>query len=138
MAFETTRLIDWGDCDAAGIVFYPNFFRWMDSTFHEMSRATGFGQRRLREAFGLLGTPLLGASADFRNPASYGETLAIAARVSRIGRTSFDISYAFTIGAREICTGQEARVVGADGPSGLEAAPIPAPFRTALEELCDG
>ena len=23
--------IQWGDCDPAGIVFYPNFLRWMDA-----------------------------------------------------------------------------------------------------------
>ena len=25
--------IVWGDCDEQGIVFYPTFFYWMDSTF---------------------------------------------------------------------------------------------------------
>ena len=22
--------VNWGDCDPAGIVFYPNFYKWMD------------------------------------------------------------------------------------------------------------
>jgi acyl-CoA thioesterase FadM len=25
------RDVTWGDCDPAGIIFYPNYFRWIDS-----------------------------------------------------------------------------------------------------------
>ena len=24
--------VEWGDCDPYGIVFYPNFYKWMDSS----------------------------------------------------------------------------------------------------------
>ena len=27
--------VQWGDTDAAGIVFYPNFYKWMDEATHE-------------------------------------------------------------------------------------------------------
>ena len=23
--------VHWGDCDPAGIIFYPTYFRWMDA-----------------------------------------------------------------------------------------------------------
>ena len=23
--------VEWGDCDPYGIVFYPNFYKWMDN-----------------------------------------------------------------------------------------------------------
>ena len=26
--------IEWGDCDPAGIVFFPNYSRWMDAASH--------------------------------------------------------------------------------------------------------
>ena len=36
-----TIRIQWGDCDPAGIVFYPNFFRWMDAaTWHFFDAAS--------------------------------------------------------------------------------------------------
>jgi len=27
--FRTEFPIEWGDCDEAGIVFYPNYFYWL-------------------------------------------------------------------------------------------------------------
>ena len=24
--------VEWGDCDPYGIVFYPNFYKWMDNS----------------------------------------------------------------------------------------------------------
>ena len=32
--FTHDILITFGDCDPAGIVFYPNYFRFLDRTFH--------------------------------------------------------------------------------------------------------
>lgn len=29
MIYIVTRMVEWGDHDEAGIVFYPNYFRWM-------------------------------------------------------------------------------------------------------------
>ena len=43
--------IEWGDCDDAGIVFYPNYFRWFDNAFHHLLRQCGIGQRILVERF---------------------------------------------------------------------------------------
>ena len=25
------RTVEWGDCDPAGIIFYPTYYRWMDA-----------------------------------------------------------------------------------------------------------
>jgi acyl-CoA thioesterase FadM len=32
MSFETRFMIEWEDCDENGIVFYPNYFYWLDCT----------------------------------------------------------------------------------------------------------
>ena len=35
-----TRVIrvQWGDCDPAGIVFYPRYFEWFDAVHHPAVR----------------------------------------------------------------------------------------------------
>jgi acyl-CoA thioesterase FadM len=33
MSFRTEILVAWGDCDPAGIVYYPNYFHWFDTIF---------------------------------------------------------------------------------------------------------
>ena len=40
-AWRLSHEIAWGDCDDAGIVFYPHFFRWMDTAFHRWLRERG-------------------------------------------------------------------------------------------------
>ena len=73
--------IAWGDCDDAGLVFYPHFFRWMDTTFHRWLRTLGISHRDIVKRFGVIGLPLVDAGAQFRSPVSYDDTLIIAVRV---------------------------------------------------------
>lgn len=35
MAIHYTFKVRWGDTDPAKIVFFPNFYRWMDEATHE-------------------------------------------------------------------------------------------------------
>ena len=43
-----TVRIEWGDCDPAGIVFYPRYFAMFDhSTVLLIERALGMNKRRL-------------------------------------------------------------------------------------------
>ena len=51
MAFETSFMVEWGDCDDAGIVFYPNYFYWLDSTFQRWLRAKGVSLRDVRKRY---------------------------------------------------------------------------------------
>ncbi len=33
--------VEWGDCDPAGIVSYPSYFRWCDQASHRLLVAAG-------------------------------------------------------------------------------------------------
>ncbi|MGP1255809.1 MAG: acyl-CoA thioesterase [Kiloniellales bacterium] len=134
-SYVAHRRVDWGDCDAAGIVFYPNYFRWMDSVFHELTESAGFDQRRLQTEFSLLGTPLIDAGCSFKAPASYGDDLQVSAAVTRLGESGLSLLYRFACGDRDVAEGREARVFVKSSASGLAKAPIPASLRLKLEEL---
>jgi len=70
--------VEWGDCDPAQIVFYPNFFRWMDAASLRFFRAAGVPPwRELEAQSGIIGTPLVDASARFLRPATYGDVIDI-------------------------------------------------------------
>lgn len=133
MAFVQERIIDWGDCDAAGIVYYPNYFRWIDGTFHALGRAAGFDQVSLARDFGLMGTPLVEAGLKFRSPARYHDTLRIEARVTRLGGSGLGLGYALSVGGRAVAEGHEGRAFVAEVDGQLKAVPIPDPIRAALE-----
>ena len=109
-------IIQFGDCDEAGIVFYPRYFYWMDSAFQGLLRTHGWNQRKLRSMFGTLGTPLVKATANFLAPATYDDALTVAAGISRWGNSSFEIAYKGAVGGRAGFRRRgDAGVDGADG-----------------------
>ena len=133
-AFTRNRDVNWGDCDAFGIVFYPHFMAWCDETFHQMALAHGFGQRFLPER-GIAGTPLRDIGARFHSPASYGDVLQIAATVSDMGRASFRMNYAITRGDTLIAETHEVRMFTAWQDGHLKSVPIPDDIRELLQGL---
>jgi len=134
-SFQRTRLVEWGDCDAAGIVYYPNFYRWMDGAYHHLTTTLGFDQRTLVNEHGLLGTPLVDTGCTFATPASFGDELTIAMRLTSLGASSVRLAYTFSRGATTVATGHEARVFVRAVPGGIEKAAIPEPIRTAFAPM---
>lgn len=84
--------VRWGECDPAGVVFYPRFFDWMDVVADHLH--TLIGIKRVGRAFSR-GLPLVGASADYLAPAFAEDELDIAAYVTALGRTSISLRHEF-------------------------------------------
>jgi len=136
MAFIQERIIEWGDCDAAGIVFYPNYFRWIDGCFHAMCRASGFDQMTMMRDHGLVGTPLVSSGLKFRSPGRYHDPLRVQAVISRLGQSGLTVDYTLTIDGRLVAEGQEVRAVAAEVDGRLKSVPMPPAIRAALEPWC--
>ena len=131
--FETVRLVDFGDCDPAGIVFFPNFYRWIDGHFHQFTTSLGFDQKRLLDEFGLLGTPLRSNGCTFHSPARPGDRIDIASRLVKLGETSLSMRYHLSTEGRPVAEGHEVRVLCRQAGDRVEKAPIPPEIRAALE-----
>jgi YbgC/YbaW family acyl-CoA thioester hydrolase len=136
MAFVHERIIEWGDCDAAGIVFYPNYFRWIDGCFHAMCRASGFDQMTMMRDHGLVGTPLVSSGLKFRAPGRYHDPLRVQAVISRLGNSGLTVDYRLSVDGRLLAEGQEVRAVAAEIDGRLKAVPLPPAIRAALEPWC--
>jgi len=54
-----TVRIEWGDCDAAGIVFYPRYFAMFDASTHHLFEAAGWKKKELIREFAIIGTPMV-------------------------------------------------------------------------------
>jgi len=103
--------VEWGDCDPAQIVFYPNFFRWMDVASLRFFRAAGVPPWREFEAqSGIIGTPLVDASARFLRPATYGDVIDIDTAIDEWRGKSFVMSHIIRRGAVVLVEGREVRV----------------------------
>jgi len=130
--FKTSVTIEWGDCDEAGIVFYPNYFYWMDCSFQRLLRARGLSQREVRKRFGAV-TPITQAHADFTAPARYDDALDITVSVTLEGERRFRVDYDFHSGGKRVGSGHEIRafaLIGADGA--IKGAPVNPEFMSIL------
>lgn len=127
-------IIQFGDCDEAGIVFYPRYFYWMDSAFHGLVRGHGWNQRKLRAMFGTAGTPLVKATGNFLSPATYDDRLTVSAGIARWGNSSFEIAYKGSVDNRPVFEGWETRVWLVQTGGRPRTGAIPDDFRKALGE----
>ena len=85
--------VHFGDCDPAGIVYFPRFFdffhRAMESWFGD-ALGLAYDQLILEDKIGF---PAVHTEADFRSPCRFGEALVIEVRLARMGRTSLTLAY---------------------------------------------
>ena len=77
------RRIQWGECDPAGIVFYPRYFEWFDAcTILLFEKATGMTKIEMLAKYNGAGLALLEARAEFKVASHYGEDIAIATAIT--------------------------------------------------------
>ena len=116
--------VDWGDCDPAGIVFYPNFYRWMDRGFWLLFESQSLTLEALKRRFGVFGGPLVDTSATFVSPARMGDELTVTSCIDDWSRKSFRLRHEFTCKDKEIASGFETRVWGVKKADGAIRAGI--------------
>jgi 4-hydroxybenzoyl-CoA thioesterase len=121
--------VQFGDCDPAGIVFFPNFSRWMDEASLEFFMACGVPPwRELVKTRGIVGTPLLEIHTRFLKTATYGETIEVHTTVEEWNRKTFRHRHVVKRGDAVLCEGTEVRAfVERDpaDPSRIRAIPVP-------------
>ena len=92
-ANRRTVRIEWGHCDAAGIVFYPRYFEMFDASAHHLFEAAGWTHRELRARFDMVGIPMVDTRARFLLPSSFDDDIVIETRVAAIRNSSFDLEH---------------------------------------------
>jgi 4-hydroxybenzoyl-CoA thioesterase len=129
----TRFIVEFGDCDPAQIVFYPNFFRWMDAASLHFFRAAGVPSWREYEAqTGIIGTPLVDASARFLRPASYGDVIDVRTKIDEWRGKSFVLSHIICRGDDVLVEGREVRVFARrhpEDPARIQAVAAPENIR---------
>ncbi len=120
------RRVEWGDCDPAGIVFNPQFFRWFDHGTTLLYEAAGWPKQEMLALFGGVGCPLVDTRATFKAPCRYGDDVTITTEIVAVKERSFDIRHSLRKGETLCVEGFETRVWTVKDPQrGLKSAPIP-------------
>ena len=132
--------VQWGDCDPAGIVWYPRYFEWFDASTAALFAAAGVPNSVMHKTHRILGIPLVDTRARFFIPSKFEDELAIESTVLEFRRSSFDVRHRIRKNGDLAVEGFETRVwtVRDSGdPERLRSAPIPAEviaqFRTASD-----
>jgi YbgC/YbaW family acyl-CoA thioester hydrolase len=118
--FKMTRPVEFHETDAAGIVHFSNFFRYMEACETAFFRALGlpvFSNQPGQE----FGWPRVRARCDYHAPLRFGDTVEVHLFVKEIGQSS--ITYFFRF-----------RRIGADG---VEPEPVARGEITAVSATVD-
>jgi 4-hydroxybenzoyl-CoA thioesterase len=124
-----TVRIEWGDCDPAGIVYFPRYFVLFDNCTAGMFEVIGLRKPQLLKKFDVVGFPLVDVQARFMIPSSFGEDVVIETTIAEWGRSSFKVQHRLLKEGDELAVeATETRVlVAADParPGGIRSCPIP-------------
>ena len=120
MIHRVTHDVTFGDCDPAGIVFYPNIYRWLDRTFHDWLRRYG-GHAALCRSLGFAGIGLREASARFLRPLRDGDRLTVALETVEWSDKGLGLGYAGRLGEALHFTAREERAVFVATSTGIRA-----------------
>jgi 4-hydroxybenzoyl-CoA thioesterase len=123
-----TVRIEWGDCDPAGIIFYPRYFEIFDaSTAALFERALGLTKFRQLKQFDFAGYPLARTRAKFLRPTRFGDDVTVDSRIE-FGRSSFEVAHTLSLDGAVCVECSETRVWVVRDPAtgGIKAQPVPA------------
>jgi 4-hydroxybenzoyl-CoA thioesterase len=127
MALSNARnvRIEWGDCDPAGIIFYPRYFEIFDaSTAALFERALGMTKFEMFKILEFAGWPLVKTHARFLKPTRFGDDVSVESSVT-FGRSSFEIEHKLSLKGELCAECSEKRVWTIRDANGLKSYPIP-------------
>lgn len=132
--FTTTRRVEFGDTDLAGIMHFSNFFRFMEVAETDFLRSRGLSVSWFEAGGEKRGFPRVSAACDYAKPARFEDVLTIAVSVEKLGTKSVSYRFEFTKDGEPVAVGRMTAVYcRSAGPGHIEPLPIPADIRAKLE-----
>ena len=129
LTYTRNARIEWGDCDPAGIVFYPRYFAMFDScTTGLFSQALGMSKYQFLKHYDFQGYPMVDTRAKFLKPAKFGDDVVIETKIAEFRRSSFDVHHRLTLGGALCVECFDTRVWAARDPADpekIKSKPIP-------------
>jgi 4-hydroxybenzoyl-CoA thioesterase len=132
---ERQFLVEWGQCDPAGIVFYPRYLEWFDECTTALFSQAGVPTHTLFKAHGVIGIPLVDVKVRFLVPSAFGDELVARSSVLEWRKSSFLVRHQFFKGDALAVEGVETRVwtgLDPDNPERMKSRPVP---REVIERL---
>jgi len=130
--FESKTEVRVHDTDAAGAVFFANYFRMAHAAYEALMKSIGCGLDKIINQSDFL-LPVVHAEADYKKGLCLGDELTISLK-AEVGKSSFVISYQFTDGLGNVAA--ELKTVHASIDRGTrKTIPIPEDIKTGLATI---
>jgi len=132
-----TLRIEWGQCDPAGIVFYPQYLIMFDSSTGWLFERTGLTPLAMRRKYGIVGMPIVEVSARFVKPCRFDDEVLVESEIGEWGRSSFTVRHRLLRDGELALEGVEKRVWAAPHPERageIQARAIPAEIVASLSD----
>ena len=85
--------IEWGDCDAAGTVFFPRYLEYGDACTNALFKLAGLFKPVMIKTYNIIGIPLVDLRARFVVPSDFGDEVVYETSITEWGRTSFLVQH---------------------------------------------
>jgi 4-hydroxybenzoyl-CoA thioesterase len=86
-------LVEWGHCDPAGIVFFPQYLAWFDDCTTALFLDAGMPIQTLFKQQAVIGFPIVDLRARFIQPSKFGDELIAESTVTKFGKSSFVVRH---------------------------------------------
>jgi 4-hydroxybenzoyl-CoA thioesterase len=130
--FTNTRTvrIEWGDCDPAGIIFYPTYFKIFDNaTAALFEAALGMTKFQYLKAYEFAGFPLVDTRAKFMKPTRFGDDVTVESTIT-FGTSSFTVQHRISLKGELCVDATEKRVWVVREGGRIKSQAIPETVRT--------
>jgi acyl-CoA thioester hydrolase len=101
---ETSVRVRYAETDQMGVVYYANYFVWMEVGRVELCRACGFNYRDMEEQDGIL-LAVAEANCRYASPAKYDDEVTIRTWVEEPHNKMVTFHYEMRVGERKVATG---------------------------------
>ena len=132
-----TLRVEWGQCDPAGIVFYPQYLIIFDSSTGWLFERSGLTPSRMRQRYNLVGMPIVEVGVRFMKPCHFDDDIVVETEVSQWGRSSFTVRHRILKAGALALDGFEKRVWAAPHPEqtgAIKAQAVPAEIIASLAD----
>ena len=133
--FTLSRRVAFAETDAAGIVHFANFYRYMEEAEHAFFRSLGRSIMETQPDGSIVGWPRVSCQCNYKAPAFFDDVLEVRVAVDRIGVKSLTLRHDFYRGDTLLARGVM-KIVPClfRAGEGMVSVPIPPEFTAVLEE----
>ncbi|MBT3940195.1 MAG: acyl-CoA thioesterase [Pelagibacterales bacterium] len=126
--------VEWGDCDPYGIVFYPNFYKWMDSSQWNYFNKIKQPITRLEKIYGIVGLPLLHTEATYIAACYREDLLKVETTLVKITKSTLKLEHVIKRKDKTVCYGYETRIWAKNIGGRIVSEHIPREIRTVFNQ----